>query len=57
MFAPRIKELHGPAHTEGSYGPAHTEHKKIRPPMMNVGDELGTRDMPCARSVVGSAVS
>ena len=25
--------------------------------MMNVGDELGTRDMPWARSVIGSAVS
>ena len=36
---------------------AYEKHKKIRPPMMNVGDELGARDMPCARSVVGSAVS
>ena len=36
---------------------ANGKHKKVRPPMMNVGDELGARDMPCARSVVGSAVS
>ena len=36
---------------------AYGKHKKIRPPMMNVGDELGTRDKPCTRSVVGSAVS
>ena len=36
---------------------AYRKHKKVRPPMMNVGDELGARDMLCARSVVGSAVS
>ena len=36
---------------------AHGKHEKVRPPMMNVGDELGVRDMHCARSVVGSAVS
>ena len=32
-------------------------HKKVRPPMLNVGDEPGVRDLPCARSIVGSAVS
>ena len=36
---------------------AYGKPKKVRPPMMNVGDELGPRDVPCARSVVGSAVS
>ena len=36
---------------------AYGKHKKVRPPMMNVGDELGTRDMPCERSVVSSAIS
>ena len=36
---------------------AYGNHKKIRPPMINAGDELETKNMPCARSVVGSAVS
>ena len=36
---------------------AYRKHKKVRSPMMNLGDELGPRDMPCARSVVGSAIS
>ena len=36
---------------------AYEKHKKVRLPMLNVGDEPGVSDMPCARSVVGSTVS
>ena len=35
---------------------AYGKHNKVRPPMMNVGDELGAGDMPRARSVAGSVI-
>ena len=50
IFArPRVQEITRPC----AYG----KHKKVRPPMMNMGEELGAGDVPHAQNVAGSAIS